>query len=296
MTAQNKSELARTSANFGLFFDNISSQEADITTNTAQAFSNSYGARQTVPTDYRQVTFQERHARIEQLVDTGIASWDIPEIFRLISGPALTEEEAVQIIRSGPDHMLRVSEELRVLMFLWSSFDRTVLSGVPAFAIPVRRIFASHLFKRVGRSLIVEHNVRLNQPWKIELGDECFLCRDVYLDGSGGIEIGDACLVAEGSSILTHLHSESDHSERTLGKVVLEDFSEIYAQAMIQPGVRIGRQAIVGNRAVVTRDVPPDAVVMGMPAKVMRNRRTKGRDGWDLQHIWYPNGAFQISR
>lgn len=248
-----------------------------------------------VMSDHSGTSFKERLARIEQLVETGVAAWDIPEIFRLITGPVLSETEAVEIVNSGPVHMLKVAEEHRVLLFLWQSFDRTVLSGVPAFAIPLRRILAQHLFKRVGRSLIVEHNVRLSQPWNIELGDECFLCRDVYLDGQGGIEIGDACLVAEGTVILTHLHAEADHSERTLGKVVMEDFSEIYSQAMIQPGVRIGRQAIVANRALVTRDVPPNAVVMGVPAKVIRNRRTEGRSGWDLRHIWYPNGAFQTS-
>ena len=62
---------------------------------------------------------------------------------------------------------------------------------------------------------------------------------------------------------------------------------------MILPGVTIGEQAIVAARALVHDHVPPNAVVGGVPAKVMRDRRTEGRSGKELDHIWLRKSAFQ---
>jgi len=52
------------------------------------------------------------------------------------------------------------------------------------------------------------------------------------------------------------------------------------------PGVTVGRQAIVASGAMVHKDVPPDMVVAGIPAKIIRERKTEGRSGEELDHIW----------
>ena len=54
------------------------------------------------------------------------------------------------------------------------------------------------------------------------------------------------------------------------GFTIVEDDARIGAGAIIGPGVRIGKGALVGMGAVVTKDVPPDSVVIGCPAKIMK--------------------------
>jgi acetyltransferase-like isoleucine patch superfamily enzyme len=54
---------------------------------------------------------------------------------------------------------------------------------------------------------------------------------------------------------------------------VLERGASIGAAAVLLPGVRVGVHAMVGAGAVVTRDVPPGAVVVGNPARIMRTLR-----------------------
>jgi len=75
--------------------------------------------------------------------------------------------------------------------------------------------------------------------------------------------------------------------------VVICDYTKVYSGAMILPGVTIGEQAIVAGGAVVTKDVPPNAVAAGIPAQVTRQRRNEGRSKEQLNHIWLYNGAFQ---
>ena len=55
---------------------------------------------------------------------------------------------------------------------------------------------------------------------------------------------------------------------------------------MVLPGITVGRQAIVAAGALVTHDVPDNMVVAGRPAKILRERRTEGKEGADLDHIW----------
>jgi acetyltransferase-like isoleucine patch superfamily enzyme len=75
--------------------------------------------------------------------------------------------------------------------------------------------------------------------------------------------------------------------------VRIGDYAKVFSGAMILPGVTIGPQAIVAGGAVVTTDVPPNTVVAGIPARAIRERKTDGRTGKDLNHIWLYNGAFQ---
>ena len=63
-----------------------------------------------------------------------------------------------------------------------------------------------------------------------------------------------------------------------------EDYEK--AGATILPGVTIGEEAIVGSGSIVSHDVPAGMVAVGVPAKVVRERRTEGRHGEDLDHLW----------
>ena len=181
----------------------------------------------------------------------------------------------------------------RYMHFLWDALDKLPTSIIVNFSIPFRRILAKRLFASCGRNFIAEENVRFNFPQNLEVGDDVFLNRGVFLDTKGGVTLGNYIGLAEDAQIFTHKHSESDHIIRKYEKVVLKDFVMVNSGAMILPGVTIGEQAIVAARALVHDHVPPNAVVGGVPAKVMRDRRTEGRSGKELDHIWLHKSAFQ---
>jgi acetyltransferase-like isoleucine patch superfamily enzyme len=125
------------------------------------------------------------------------------------------------------------------------------------------------------------------------VGDDVFINRNAFLDSKGGIEIGNSVGLGERVMIFTHSHSESVRSERTCAKVVTGDFVKVYGEAMILPGITLGEQSIVAAKSMVTKDVEPDTFVAGVPAKPVRDLRTEGRTGAELDHIWLADGAFQ---
>jgi acetyltransferase-like isoleucine patch superfamily enzyme len=99
-----------------------------------------------------------------------------------------------------------------------------------------------------------------------------------YLGASGGITIGDNVLMAPAVVILSEEHN-FDHLDLTIkaqgvrhAPTEIEDDVWLGARATVLGGTRIGRGAIVAAGAVVTRDVPPRAIVAGVPARVVRER------------------------
>ena len=84
------------------------------------------------------------------------------------------------------------------------------------------------------------------------------------------VEIGDDFVSAPGSVILSHDASTFMHSGKyRVERTVIGDKVFLGANAVILPGVRVGDGAIIGAGAVVTKDVEPDTVVAGNPARRM---------------------------
>jgi acetyltransferase-like isoleucine patch superfamily enzyme len=92
----------------------------------------------------------------------------------------------------------------------------------------------------------------------------------------GPVTIGSHVNLAQGITI-TALNHNFDDSEKRIDQqgistkeVVLEDDIWVGANAVILPGVTIGKHAVVAAGAIVTKDVPPHSLVAGVPAKVIR--------------------------
>lgn len=186
------------------------------------------------------------------------------------------------------------SQEKRYLHFLWDVLDKSPMCLVSNFSIPFRRILAKKLFKSCGENFIAEENVRFNVPDNIEIGDDVFLNRGVFIDSKGGVKLGNSVVITEGVTIFTHSHLEHDHAIRTYKKVVLEDYSKVYSNSTILPGVTIKEQAIVGACSLVNKDVEANSLVVGAPITKVRDRVNLTNTKEKLNHVWLSNGEFQV--
>jgi acetyltransferase-like isoleucine patch superfamily enzyme len=232
----------------------------------------------------------QRFEEIKVIVDKGLNAKGTVEILKVLDAPPyireLVEELELysELLPLGREHPF--TAEQRYLHFLWDTFDKLPICLFANFAILFRRLIAEHLFKRCGTGFIAEENLRFNFGQNIEIGDSAFFNRNVFIDSKGGVAIGNYVGLAEDVRIFTHTHSEASHIVREYHPVVIKDYAMVYTGAVILPGVTIGEQAIVASHAMVTADVPPNTVVAGMPAKVIMERKTEGRTGEDLDHLW----------
>lgn len=97
------------------------------------------------------------------------------------------------------------------------------------------------------------------------------------LDGRAAeLIIGDNVDIAQETNIWTLEHDVNDDNHRVVpGRVVIEDHVWIASRVTILPNVHIGRGAVIASGAVVTKDVPPKAIVGGVPAKIIGIRENE---------------------
>ncbi|MDE6001598.1 MAG: sugar O-acetyltransferase [Clostridia bacterium] len=112
--------------------------------------------------------------------------------------------------------------------------------------------------------------VQIDLAKNINVGKNVFVNNDFICMARGGVTIGDGVMIAPRVSVLTANHDLVDHSVLLCSPVNICKNAWIGAGAIILPGVTIGENAIVAAGAVVTRDVAPNTVVGGNPAKLIK--------------------------
>ena len=136
-----------------------------------------------------------------------------------------------------------------------------------------------HCNIQYGVTFIAEHF----HTGKITIGEHCLFARNCDIDITGDIEIGDEVGILEGVKIMTHAHDSYhflDDSELIPLKISNRAYKtnlkignnvSICARAIILPGVReIGDNSVISAGAVVNRPVPPNVIVAGNPAEIVR--------------------------
>jgi acetyltransferase-like isoleucine patch superfamily enzyme len=124
----------------------------------------------------------------------------------------------------------------------------------------------------IGRKTVIQ-SVRFFSFGKLTVGDNTIINSGCYLDNRRGIFIGNSVVIAHDSKLYTLGHDYNDPGFKTKGApIYIEDFVVIFSNALIMPGVRIGKGAVVLSGAVVTRDVESNSVVGGNPAKFIKKR------------------------
>ncbi len=138
----------------------------------------------------------------------------------------------------------------------------------------LRRIIYRDLFHmRIGKTTVIYGGAEIRDPEKIVIGEHSIIGHYAILDGRCGIHIGENVNLSSGVWIWTLQHDPQAADFGVLGgPVVIEDYAWLSCRTVILPNVRIGRGAVVAAGAVVTKDVPPYAIVGGVPARVIGER------------------------
>lgn len=109
------------------------------------------------------------------------------------------------------------------------------------------------------------YRVRYYRFMGTTIGKNCWISSGAHIDvHRGKITLGNKVHLASGSFILGHI---GDRPQETK----IEDNVRVFVNAVILPGVQVGKNSIVGACSVIARDVPPNVVMMGNPARVVKH-------------------------
>jgi acetyltransferase-like isoleucine patch superfamily enzyme len=130
---------------------------------------------------------------------------------------------------------------------------------------------------RNGSGVTVWEGVHIDRPSRLTLGDRVSINRGCTINAGGGIAIADDVLIGPGVVLYSQNHRYDDRGQAIreqgyeLAAVTIEGNAWVAAGAVVLPGVTIGRGAVVGAGSVVTKDVAPDTLVAGNPARAIRS-------------------------
>ncbi|MBU2075893.1 MAG: acetyltransferase [Actinobacteria bacterium] len=131
---------------------------------------------------------------------------------------------------------------------------------------------------QIGRGVICRPGLRVRFPWKLAIGDRCWLGEDVWLHNQDQLTIGADVVISQGSFVTTGTHAYRDDMALLTRPVTVEAGAWITSRAMILGGVTVGRNALVLPNTVVRRDVPPNAMFGAADATVVGQRFSPSKD------------------
>lgn len=124
----------------------------------------------------------------------------------------------------------------------------------------------------IGKVSIIGHKNLLS------VGSSSFIGQ-AYIALHDCVKIGERVCINDDVKILTGSHNVSSSKwDQTKKEIIIDDYVWIGTGAMILPGVHLGRGAVVGAGAVVSKSVEPGGIVVGNPAKVIDKKRCDGLD------------------
>lgn len=131
--------------------------------------------------------------------------------------------------------------------------------------VAILRAFGAHL----GDGVYIRHGVRIHWPWKLTVGDHCWIGEGAWILNLEPVTIGDDTVISQEAMICTGGHDrhspsfEFDNAPVTVGSGVW-----VAVRATVLRGVTIGDGATIGAGCVVHRDVAPGALVTLPPPAV----------------------------
>lgn len=158
---------------------------------------------------------------------------------------------------------------------LWWLAQAVLFHPSPQVAYGFRRWLLRCFGARVGPGVIIRPSATVTYPWKLTLGDYCWVGDDVVLYSLGEIVIGAHAVVSQRSYLCAadHDYQQTDFSIRAR-RITIGDQVWVAADVFVGPGVHIDTGAVIGARSAVFKNMPAGMVCMGAPAVPVKPRTT----------------------
>jgi putative colanic acid biosynthesis acetyltransferase WcaF len=127
---------------------------------------------------------------------------------------------------------------------------------------------------KVGKGLVIKTKVRIKNPWRLTIGENCWIGESVWIDNLENVVIGSNVSISQGAMLLTGNHDYTISSfPYRLGKIVLEDGVWVGAKSVVCPAVTCKSHSILTVNSVASKDLEAWGIYSGNPAALIRQRK-----------------------
>ncbi|MBE7170997.1 MAG: colanic acid biosynthesis acetyltransferase WcaF [Williamsia sp.] len=126
---------------------------------------------------------------------------------------------------------------------------------------------------RVGKEVWIKPAVNIKYPWKLHVGDYCWIGEGVWIDNLAPVTIGNHVCISQGAMLLTGNHNYKKSSfDLMIGEIVLEDGVWVGAKSLVGPGVTCRSHAVLSACSATYKNLEPYQIYSGNPAVAVRKR------------------------
>ncbi|MGN7190378.1 acetyltransferase [Curtobacterium sp. MCBA15_004] len=159
-----------------------------------------------------------------------------------------------------------------VRVYLWGVVELFLVTN-PLQISSRLRVAALRAFGAViGDGVIFRPRTRVRFPWKLEIGNDCWIGEGVWIHNQDAVKIGRDVVVSQDSFITTGSHAHRRDMGLITKPISIDDGAWVTARCVVLGGARIGRSALIQPMSVVRGLVPDNAVAVGNPAEVIGQR------------------------
>jgi putative colanic acid biosynthesis acetyltransferase WcaF len=155
---------------------------------------------------------------------------------------------------------------------LWS-LGRLAFRFSPRPCFRWRRFVLRCFGAKIGAHVNICSSAWIYFPWNLTVGDWSAIGEEAFIYNLGSVTLGEKVTISHRAQLCAGTHDYTQPDLPLLKPpIVIHNQAWICADAFIGPGVTVGEQAIVGARAVVTKNVEPWVIVAGNPARLIKKR------------------------
>lgn len=171
------------------------------------------------------------------------------------------------IIRHGDPQFIKIFEQVAITKSLSVQLNNATDSD------EIRKILSKIIGKRIDETTAVFTPFYTNFGLFINIGKNVFINHACSFLDLGGITIEDDAMIGPNVQLITEDHpiNPSERKNLALKSILIQKNAWIGAGSIVLPGITIGENSVVAAGSVVTKDVPANTVVAGVPAKFVKN-------------------------
>jgi putative colanic acid biosynthesis acetyltransferase WcaF len=171
-----------------------------------------------------------------------------------------------------------------VIRTCWVILEALVLLNPMVTSYGLKRWLLRRFGAQIGAAVIIKPGVHVKYPWRLHVGDNCWVGERCWIDNMEDVWIGANAVVSQGAYLCTGNHDWSDPGMGLAPQpIVVEDGAWIGAFARVAPGRRIGEESILVLGTVALADTEPRGIYAGNPAELVRHRTIRDAPGPPLE-------------
>lgn len=156
---------------------------------------------------------------------------------------------------------------------LWYLINALVFNSYLFPVNSLKIILLKSFGAQIGKGCVVKPKVNIKYPWKLKIGEYCWVGERVWIDNLADVEIESNVCLSQGAMLLCGNHDFKKQTFDLMVKpIVLKQGAWIGAKATVCPDIVVNEYAVLSVGSVATTNLESNSIYQGVPAQKIKNR------------------------